>query len=143
MIMGNTFLIIEILGLVISLVAVLSIGYFGDALHLGWLKAHIGENKVSILKVLSVVVSVMAFGLGALRTTLVFDSRRDKLLEQARASREKDQEARLARVRAKRREEVEEMRKARREERERERRRLLRERMGTEDEGEDSSQDDA
>ncbi|MCR5563885.1 MAG: tetratricopeptide repeat protein [Desulfovibrio sp.] len=141
MIMGKTFLIIEILGLVISLVAVLSIGYFGDSLHLGWLKAHIGENKVSILKVLSVVVSVLAIGLGALRTTLVFDSRRDKLLEQARTSREKDQEARLARVRAKRREEVEEMRRARREECERERQRQLKERMGTENTGEDPQED--
>ncbi|MBO4369671.1 MAG: hypothetical protein J5803_06195 [Desulfovibrio sp.] len=129
MTMGKTFLVIEILGIVLCMAFLLVVGFFGTALHLDWLKALISANKVSILEVSLVVISTMSLGLAALRTTVIFDSRRDKLVEQAKNMREKDQQARLNKIKQEQQEKAETLRKQREEERKAELKRELRERM--------------
>ena len=98
MTMGKTFFVAELIGLVLCISFIIVVGFFGDTLHLNWLKALITANKISILEVLVVVVSVVALGISALRTTIIFDSRKAKLVERAKVSREKDQEARLTKI---------------------------------------------
>lgn len=100
--MLKTFIWVEITGLLLCFTAVPAIVFFGDSMHLGWLKQILGENQWSIQKVLVIIVSIIALGLAALRTTLVFDRKREKLLEQAREQREKAQQTRLERVRKQR-----------------------------------------
>ncbi|MBO4335209.1 MAG: hypothetical protein J5846_05180 [Desulfovibrio sp.] len=129
MTMGRTFFVVEIVFLVLALSFVLIVGFFGQNLHLGWLKALITANKISILEVLVVVVTVLSLGLAALRTTLIFDSRRDKLVEQAKSTREQDQQARLGKIRQQQQEKAAVLRKQREEERKAEMRRELRERL--------------
>ena len=129
MTMGKTFFVVEILFLVLAFSFVLVVGFFGQNLHLGWLKALITANKISILEVLLVVVSVLSLGLAALRTTLIFDKRRDKLVEQAKTTREQEQQARLGKIRQQQQEKAAALRKQREEERQAELKRELRERL--------------
>ena len=78
---------------------------------------------------LLVVVSVLSLGLAALRTTLIFDKRRDKLVEQAKTTREQEQQARLGKIRQQQQEKAAALRKQREEERQAELKRELRERL--------------
>lgn len=129
--MGKTFLWVELVGLLLCFIGVPVVVFWGDSLRLGWLREILGDDQWSIQKVLILIVTVIAFGIAALRTTLVFDSKREKLLDQAREQREKGQQARLERVRRQRRAEEEKMRKAREAVAAREAQRKLKERQGS------------
>ena len=103
----KTFLWVEAVGLLLCFIAVPVVYFWGEALHLGWLKNLLGSEPWSIQKVLVLIVSVVAIGLAALRTTLVFDRKREKLLAEARRQREEAQQNRLERIRQQRRAEAE------------------------------------
>ena len=75
------------------------------------------------------VITVVCLGISALRTTVVFDSRRDKLVEQAKTKREKGEQARLNRIRLEQHKKKELLRRQQEEEMQAELRRELRERM--------------
>ncbi|MDR2819426.1 MAG: tetratricopeptide repeat protein [Desulfovibrio sp.] len=126
--MIKTFFWVEIIGLVLCFIGVPVVVFWGDSLGLGWLKTLLGENQWSIQKVLVVIVSIVAFGLAALRTTLSFEGKREKLLIQARDQREKAQNTRLERIRKQRAAEVERKKRERKAEEEREMRNKLKER---------------
>lgn len=128
--MGKTFFWVEIVGLLFCFIGVPVVVFWGESLYLGWLKEILGENQWSIQKVLIVIVTIIAIGVAALRTTLVFDKKREKLLEQAREQREKAQQLRLARIRKQRQIEAENARRAQKAADEREMRRQLKERSG-------------
>ncbi|MBQ7585602.1 MAG: hypothetical protein IJU40_05070, partial [Desulfovibrionaceae bacterium] len=98
--MGKTFFVTEIIGLVLCISFVIVVGFFGDSIHLGWLKSLIMANKVSILEILAVVVSVIALGIAALRTTIIFDSRKERLVERAKQLREQEQQKRLEKIKS-------------------------------------------
>lgn len=100
--MFKTFIWIEIVGLLLCFLGVPAIVFFGDKIGLGWLKYLLAENQWSIQKVLAVIVTVIAIGCGALRTTLVFERKKEKLLQQAREQREKAQATRVREIRKKR-----------------------------------------
>lgn len=118
MLLGKTFLLVETIGLLFSFVAVPIIVFWGDKIGLGWLRNMLGGNQMAILKVLVIIVTVISLGIGALRTTLLFDSRREKLLQRSREEREKAQQERLERVRAQRKAEVEQAKRQQKEEEE-------------------------
>ncbi len=109
--MFKTFIWVEIVGLLLCFLGVPIVVFWGDSLRLGWLKHLLGENQWSIQKVLAVIVTIIAIGVGALRTTLVFERKREKLLEQAREQREKAQQMRLNRIRKQRAAEAEKARR--------------------------------
>lgn len=111
--MFRTFIWIEIVGLLLCFLGVPAIVFFGDKMGLGWLKYLLGENQWSIQKVLVVIVTILALGAGALRTTLVFDRKREKLLDQAREQREKAQATRVEAIRRKRQAEAKRLQKER------------------------------
>lgn len=111
--MGKTFMWAEVVGLLLCFIGVPVVVFWGDSLRLGWLRNILGDDQWSIQKVLILIVTVISFGLAALRTTLVFDRKREKLLEQARQQREEAQQARLERVRRQRRAEDEKARRER------------------------------
>lgn len=98
----KTFIWIEITGLLLCFLGVPAIVFFGDKMGLGWLKYILGENQWSIQKVLAIIITIVSIGLGALRTTLVFEKKRERLLEQARQQREKAQATRVNAIRKKR-----------------------------------------
>ncbi|MCR4665714.1 MAG: DUF4670 domain-containing protein [Desulfovibrio sp.] len=129
MTMGKTFLIIEIIGLLLCTIFLLVLYFFGSALHLDWLKALIAANKISFLEVTLLVISTMGLGLAALRTTVIFDKRRDKLVEKAKGMREQEQQARLNKIKVEQQEKADELRRQQEEERKAELKRELRERM--------------
>ena len=99
----KTLLWVEAVGLLICFVTVPVIYFWGESLHLGWLKNLLGSEPWSVQKVLILIVSLMSTGLAALRSTLVFDSKREKLLAEARRQREEAQQNRLERIRQQRR----------------------------------------
>lgn len=99
LILGRTFFWVEIAFLVICLIVVPSIAVFGNEMGLGWLKTLIRTNHWQLQKVLLIIVSAMALGFAALRTTLVFEKKRDQLVADARAQREEMQRQRLDRIR--------------------------------------------
>lgn len=125
----KTFIWIEIVGLLLCFLGVPAIVFFGDKFGLGWLKYLIGENQWSIQKVLAVIVTIISFGFGALRTTLVFDKKKEKLLEEARQQREKAQAMRLEMVKRKRQALAKRQEMEKKIARDRETKRLLDERM--------------
>ena len=102
---------------------------WGQHFYMGWLRDLIGENQWGIQKVLVFIVSVIALGIAALRSTLVFDSKREKLLNEAREQREKAQQMRLDRIRRQRQMEAENARRMQEAEAERQRQEELRRRM--------------
>lgn len=113
--MFRTFIWIEVVGLLLCFLGVPAIVFFGDKMGLGWLKYLLGENQWSIQKVLVIIVTILAVGAGALRTTLVFDRKREKLLAEAREQREKAQAMRLEVAKKKRQVEMRQLEKQRRE----------------------------
>lgn len=127
--MFRTFIWIEVVGLLLCFLGVPAIVFFGDKIGLGWLKYLLGENQWSIQKVLVIIVTIIAVGAGALRTTLVFDKKREKLLAEARDQRERAQAMRLEIARKKRQAEARQMELQRRLAAERETKRMLKQRM--------------
>ena len=100
--MGKTFFWIEMAGLLLCFIGVPLIILYGDQIRLGWLKSMLGAQQWEIQKVLVGIVSVMALGISALRTTIVFGKKRDRLIEEARLQRERLQNARLERIKKQR-----------------------------------------
>lgn len=98
LILGRTFFWVEIAGLLLCVIGVPTIAVFGNEFGLGWLKTLIRNNHWELQKVLLIILSVMALGISALRTTLVFEKRRDQLVADARAQREQMQRVRLERI---------------------------------------------
>ncbi|MDD3682844.1 tetratricopeptide repeat protein [Desulfovibrio desulfuricans] len=103
----KTFMWMEALGLLLCFVAVPVVYFWGDTLRLGWLRDILGSEPWSIQKILILIVTMVSLGTAALRTTLVFDRKRERLLEEARQQREQAQQTRLERVRQQRRLEAE------------------------------------
>lgn len=99
----KTFAWAEAVGLLLCFITIPLIYFWGESIHLGWLKNLLGSEPWSIQKVLVVIVTVMSIGIAALRTTVVFDKKKEKLLAEARRQREQAQQSRLERVRQQRR----------------------------------------
>ena len=129
MTMGKTFLWVELVGLLFCFLGVPAVVLWGQHFYMGWLRDLIGENQWGIQKVLVFIISVIALGIAALRSTLVFDSKREKLLNEAREQREKAQQMRLDRIRRQRQMEAENARRMQEAEAERQRQEELRRRM--------------
>ncbi|MBD5103451.1 MAG: hypothetical protein HDT47_01105 [Ruminococcaceae bacterium] len=125
----RTFIWIEIAGLILCFLGVPAIVFFGEKIGLGWLKYILGENQWSIQKVLVIIITIIALGAGALRTTLVFEKKREKLLDEAREQREKAQATRIEAIRKKRQIEAKKLQKQREEAAKKETRRQLKARM--------------
>ncbi len=98
LILGRTFFWIEIACLLLCVIILPTIAVFGNEFGLGWLKGIIRANHWELQKVLLVIVSAMSLGIAALRTTLVFERKRDQLVADARAQREEMQRQRLERI---------------------------------------------
>lgn len=98
LILGRTFFWVEVASLLLCVIIVPTIAVFGHEFGLGWLRALIRTNHWELQKVLLIVVSAMALGVAALRTTIIFERKRDELVSDARARREEMQRQRLERV---------------------------------------------
>ncbi len=99
----KTFMWVEAVGLLLCFIAVPSVYFWGESIGLGWLKNILGSEPWSIQKILILIVTMVSLGTAALRTTLVFDRKREKLLEEAKQQREQAQQTRLERIRNQRR----------------------------------------
>ncbi len=99
LILLRSFFWLEVVGIVLCLVTVPAIAIYGDHFGMGWIKNLIRHNHWELQKVLVTIVSIMALGAAVLRTTLVFEKRREKLLADAREHREQMQQKRLERIR--------------------------------------------
>ena len=122
--LGRTFFWIEIAGLLLCFLGIPAVVLYGDVLKLGWLKSILSTQQWEIQKVLLGIVTVIAVGLAALHSTVVFEKKRDKLLDDARMQREHLQGMRLERIRRQR--EAEAVALARERKREAEKQRRLR-----------------
>lgn len=60
-----------------------------------WLQRLVKVNFWELQKVLVSIISITALGVASLRTTLIFEKRRDKMLDEARSQREELQRIRL------------------------------------------------
>ena len=127
--MGKTFLWLEIIGLLFCLLTVPGIVYFGDKIMLGWLQEMLAGQVLEIQKVLVLIVTVIALGIAALRSTLTFEKRRDRFIAEAKEQRERSQQMRLDRIRQQRRAEAEARVQAEAEEAKRQKLEELRQRM--------------
>ncbi len=125
----KTFIWIEIIGLLLCFLGVPAIVFFGEQIGLGWLKYLIGDNQWSIQKVLVIIITIIALGTAALRSTLSFEKKREKLLEEARRQREKYQATRIETIRKQRRAEARKLEKERKEAEKKEVKRQLKARM--------------
>lgn len=102
LILIRTFLWVEIVCLVVCFVGVMAVLFYGEAMGMLWLQRLLKVNFWELQKVLVSIISITALGVASLRTTLTFEKRRDKMLDEARAQREELQRLRLNRARAKR-----------------------------------------
>lgn len=98
LILGRTFFWVEITSLLLCVIIMPAIAVFGNKFGLGWLQMIIRANHWELQKVLLVIVSAMSLGVAALRTTLVFERKRDQLVADARSQREEMQRQRLEKI---------------------------------------------
>ena len=108
----RTFFWVEVVGIILCLIVVPAIAIYGDQFGLGWLKNLIRTHHWELQKVLVTIVSIMALGVAVLRTTLVFERKRERLLADARIHREQMQQKRLQRIRESKRQQIEREAKA-------------------------------
>lgn len=102
LILTRSFLWVEIVALTLCLIGVLAILFYGDSFGMSWIQRLIKANFWELQQVLVTIISIAALGVAALRTTLVFEKRRDTMLEEARMQREEMQRVRLQRAKARR-----------------------------------------
>ncbi len=98
LILGKTFFWIEMGLLLVSLICVPTILLFGNQIGLGWLQELVKANHWQLQKVLFLVITATSLGVAALRTTLVFERQRAKLLASAREQRKEMQKQRLTAI---------------------------------------------
>ncbi len=98
LILGRTFLWIEVTLLALAIVIVPGIAIFGHEFGLGWLRSLIRANHWELQGMLFLVVTAVAMGLAALRSTLIFERKRNQLVEEARHKREEMQRQRLDKI---------------------------------------------
>lgn len=118
----KTFFWIEILGLLLCFLGIPLVVLYGDSFSLGWLKKLLGTQQWEIQKVMLGIITVMALGMAALHSTIVFERKRDKLLDEAKNQREHLQSMRLDRIRRQREAEAAALAKERKRDAERQRR---------------------
>ncbi len=106
LVLSKTFLWIEIVSLVLSTVGILVLLLYGHAIGLEWAQRLVKANFWELQKVIVIILSLTSLGIAALRSTLVFEKKRDRMLQEARSQREEMQQERLERARAKREEEM-------------------------------------
>ncbi len=107
LILSKTFLIIEIIALVICFIAVPVLTFYGDALGLAGLQRTIKLNFWELQTVLISVISASALGISILTTGLTFDKKRENMLETAKQQREEVQQQRLNKILARKKAEQE------------------------------------
>ena len=81
LILGKSFMWLEIVGLGLSLLLVPGVVYFADNLGLGWAKEMIIQQKWALSKGLVVVLSLTALILAALKTSFSFEKKKEKFFE--------------------------------------------------------------
>ncbi|MBG0772089.1 tetratricopeptide repeat protein [Oleidesulfovibrio alaskensis] len=86
LILGKTFFWLELVGLLLVLVGLPLSVYYGERAGAEWATGLLVKEKWQIQKGLILILSTAALGFAALRTTLVFDKKRNKLLEQGKKS---------------------------------------------------------
>ena len=129
--MGKSFMWLEIIGLLLCILVVPGVVYFGHKVGLGRLQDMLAGQILEIEKVLVLIVTIVALGIAALRSTLVFERRRDKFIAEAKEQRERNQQARLEKIREQRRAEAEAKAKAEADEARRRKQEELRKRLQT------------
>lgn len=72
--------------------------FFGDAIKLGWMRSMILSNFWGLQTVLLSIIVVLSLGFSALKTTLIFEKKREQLINGAKKQREISQEQRLQKV---------------------------------------------
>lgn len=102
LILLRSFVWIEAVCVVLCMIIMGVLLFFGDSLGMVWLQRIIKFNFWELQKVLLIIISIAALGIASLRSTLTFEKRRDKMLEEARAQREAIQRARLQKARQQR-----------------------------------------
>ena len=95
----KTFFWMEVVGITLCLIIVPAIAIYGNLFGLDWVQGMIRAHHWELQKVLITIISIMALGVAVLRTTLVFERKRERLLADARAQREQMQQKRLERIR--------------------------------------------
>ncbi len=76
---------------ILSLLGIFGLLFFGSMIGLEWIQEIIQLNFWQILKVVLSITFMVSFGLSALKTTVVFDKNKNKLLKNARDERMKIQ----------------------------------------------------
>ena len=101
LILLKTFFWMEIVALVLAIITLVVILVFGGNLNMVWLQGMVKANFWNLQKVIISIITLASFGIAVLRTTLIFDRRKDKMLEEAREQREEMQQERLAKAQKK------------------------------------------
>ncbi len=105
LLLAKTFILIEIIGLVLGFLAIPAILFYGNQIGLSWLQQLVANNYWELQRVLLAVISTFALGIAILRSSLIFDKRRVEMLENAKTQREQSQQQRLARIKREKEEE--------------------------------------
>ncbi len=98
LILIKIFFWIEIISLIVAALSVMLITLSGQQLGIAWLQRLVMANFWELQKVLVGVISVTALGLAVLRTTMIFEKKREEMLENAKQYRKMLQQRRLSKI---------------------------------------------
>ncbi|MGJ3522491.1 tetratricopeptide repeat protein [Nitratidesulfovibrio sp. D1] len=84
LLLGRSFLWMEIIGLLLILVVLPLSLYYGERAGAAWATGLISTQKWQLQKGFILILSIVALGLAALRTALVFEKKKEKLFSEAR-----------------------------------------------------------
>ncbi len=83
MILARNFLLFEIIFIILAAAPVFIFGIYGDGFGFGWLQRMIRQNFWELQSMLLTIVSISALAMASLRTTVVFEKEKNKLLNTA------------------------------------------------------------
>ncbi len=111
LLMTKTFLRTSIILVVLVLTAIFTLLFFGDSLSVSWTQSFIKVNFWGLLKVTLSIALMFSFGISSLKTTILFDKRKNALLETAKEERVRAQQIRIMKAKKRRKEEEKEKKK--------------------------------
>ena len=89
----------------LSILGIFVLLFYGDSFNMSWFQDIIKANFWELLKVVLSITLMLSLGLASLKTTVLFESKRNKLLEAAKEERLRAQQGRLNKAKKQRRDE--------------------------------------
>jgi len=82
LLLGKSFMWLELIGLALSLIAVPGFIFLANKIGLGWLGEMVSNQKWQVQKGLVIIISIVAMALASIKTAVTFEKKRSELFKE-------------------------------------------------------------